>query len=768
MVKSSGIWALFLWVVLSGVLPSAFAQNQAACGRAVQDYRVALQSYEDGLFDPAIAGFEAYLTQCPQGDHASQTHYLLADIAFKQERFTQALTHAKAVIARVPHSPVRPHAFLLGAQSALHIHQPQQARTYLRELLASGAQGDIRAAALYWLGEVASRQQQYDDAQGWYHTLLREMPASPYTLQGHYALGWVARQRQDFPTALQAFTAFIQRAPSHALAPQARLARADLLRETGRLDEAAAAFQRLVQEGPATLRDEALFWSAELAYRLGRYDAAWSAYQRLLADYPKSPRRQEGRYGAGWTAVQLRRCVDAVSLWEEWLTQAQDDARAVDIRYQLGLCAIQDKRLPAARAYLQQVAEAAGDKKQRQDALVKLGTFAFREQNYAAAMQRYTRALTLADDDTTFRLHYLLGESSAALGEPERAQEHWQRALEGPSSLPFYAYALYRLGQLRLAERAWPEAITLLRRLWDDFPQFPERAAGALALGQAYRNARRCNEARPFYEALLQTPLQAEESRPLVQAQAMCLFEAGQHTDVVQLLAPLFSDAHAPLLSPHTLYALGQSYVELQRYAEATEPFTVLRQHFPHHPLRLAMAPRFAFVLEHIGQGAEALATWQDYLRHGTIPDDAERLRLSLHAGQLAFRETQWDNALTLLAPVRGAASPALAAQAMFWTAEVYLKQQHIELAQQVYQEILDQYRGQEHWQSLARLRLGTIYEQQHEWEQALRVYQALLDTAKDVELRAQARQRIEAIEAARVTPQTAPQTPAASMPAKG
>ena len=767
MVKSSGMWVVFLWVMLGSGLPPVLAQDQVACRRAVQDYRVALQSYEDGLFDPAIAGFEAYLKQCPHGEHASQAHYLLADIALKQERFTQALTHAKAVIARVPHSPVRPHAFLVGAQSALHIHQPQQARTYLRELLASGAQGEVRAVALYWLGEVASRQQQYDEAQRWYHTLLREMPASPYAVQGQYALGWVARQRQDFPTALQAFTAFIQSAPTHALVPQARLARADLLRETGELDKAAAAFQQLVQEGPATLRDEALFWSAELAYRLGRYDAAWTAYQRLLAGYPKSPRRQEGRYGAGWTAVQLQRCVDAVPLWEEWLTQAQDDARAVDIRYQLGLCALQGKRLPAARAYLQQVAEATGDNRQRQDALVKLGTLAFQAQNYTEAIQHYTRALTVADD-ATFRLHYLVGESYAALGELGQAREHWQRALDGPSSLPFYAYALYRLGQLRLAERAWPEAITLLRRLWEDFPQFPERTSGALALGQAYRNARRCDEARPFYVALLQTPLQVEESRPLVQAHAMCLFEAKQYADVVQLLGPLFSDAQAPLLLPRALYALGQSYVELQRYDEATEPLTVLRQHFPHHPLRLAMAPRFAFVLEHTGRGAEALATWQDYLRHGTIPDDAERLRLSLHAGQLAFRESQWDNALSLLAPVRGAASPALAAQAVFWTAEVYLKQQQIELAQQVYQELLDQFREQEHLQGLARLRLGTIYEQQHEWEQALQVYQALLDTAEEAALLTQARQRIKAIEAARVGPKTAPQTPAASMPAKG
>ena len=89
MVKSSGMLVVFLWVMLSGVRSPVLAQAQAACGRAVQNYRVALQSYEDGLFDPAIAEFEAYLTQCPHGEHASQAHYLLADIALKQKLSTK-------------------------------------------------------------------------------------------------------------------------------------------------------------------------------------------------------------------------------------------------------------------------------------------------------------------------------------------------------------------------------------------------------------------------------------------------------------------------------------------------------------------------------------------------------------------------------------------------------------------------------------------------------------------------------------------------------
>jgi TolA-binding protein len=128
--------------------------------------------------------------------------------------------------------------------------------------------------------------------------------------------------------------------------------------------------------------------------------------------------------------------------------------------------------------------------------------------------------------------------------------------------------------------------------------------------------------------------------------------------------------------------------------------------------------------------------------------------------GRLAVQQEQWETALIFLAPARGAEASAIAAEALFWSGEVYLHQQRWELAQQVYQELLDRYPGEFHWTALTRLRLGTIYEQQQDWEQALRAYHTLLETTTETEVVATARRRIMAIEAGRTTPQRVPTTP--------
>jgi tetratricopeptide (TPR) repeat protein len=217
------------------------------------------------------------------------------------------------------------------------------------------------------------------------------------------------------------------------------------------------------------------------------------------------------------------------------------------------------------------------------------------------------------------------------------------------------------------------------------------------------------------------------------------------------------------VLDASLLYTLGQAYMQLQQFHEALEPFARLQQHFPGSPLVTAMAPRFAFALEQENRRAEALAVWQAYFQHGTIADETERQRLQLHVGRLALQQGQWDVALAFLAPARSAPMPAMAAESLFWSGEVYLQQQQWELAQQIYQELLDRYRAESHWTALAHLRLGTLYEKQQEWEQALQAYQASLATTTDAEVAASARRRIAAIAAGRVTPHKAPAAPSGS-----
>jgi tetratricopeptide (TPR) repeat protein len=758
-IVSSSMLPILLGLLL--IADDCQGQAQTDCTTALQDYHVALRSYEDGLLSPAMAGFETYLRQCPETAQAPQAHYLLGEILFKRQRFADALSHATRVISSTAEPTLHQHALLLAAQACLQLGQADKAQTYLQRVLSSGALTKTLPAALYWLGEIAFQHQRYDEARKYYQRLLKEQPTGPYVAQAQYSLGWLYRQLGDTAAALQAFSTFLTLAPSHEFASQARFARAALLRETKQLTEAAEAFQKLAQEAPASLQDEALFWWAETAYELGQYIEARMAYQRLVTAHPQSTRVNASLYGWGWTEVQQGQCAAAVHPWETLLQHDPPVPQAPDVHYQLGLCYLQLKQPAAAQRHLQQVINTSTDSAQHYDALLKLATLAFQQGEHPEALQLYTQALAAASPEDVFRIHYLLGESYGVLGQQVEALEQWRYVLTGPPTLPLRAQALYRIGSTYMAQKAWQQAIPVLRQLWEEFPQFAARPAVAAQLAQAYSHTQQCAEALSLYETLNTVVSQARQRQAALGAHAWCLFTLGRYADVIQLFAPLAPDALATA-EPEVLYALGQAYIQQQQYHAALAPLMLLRQRFPDNAFTMQAGLPLAVALEQVGQREEALVVWKTYLWHAAGPGEEEQAQVHLHVGRLAFKAGQLGEALDFLAPARQASSIAIAAEALFWSGEAYFRQQQWDLALQLYQELIDKYAAEGAWSALAHLRLGTIYEQQQDWERALQAYKALLTATTDVEVLANVRRRIAAIEAGQVlTPQTssAPQS---------
>jgi tetratricopeptide (TPR) repeat protein len=376
---------------------------------------------------------------------------------------------------------------------------------------------------------------------------------------------------------------------------------------------------------------------------------------------------------------------------------------------------------------------------------------AFAQQEYDAAIRLYTRALSLASQEEVSRLQYLLGEAYAALGKDDQALEHWRQVHRGPQTSALYAQALYRISSHYVQQQAWEKALPLLRQLWDSFPEFPERAAVAMQLVQAYSATKQCSDALEVYEALIANMSAPGEQRLSRIAKALCLFELGRPLEVIETLSPLVGDTASAPVQPRELYMLGQAHMQLHQYDQAREVFSLLHQRFPFDALTAAAEPSLAFVLEHAGRQGEALAVWRTYLRREEGRNQQHLSQFQLHAGRLAFKEGQFAEALDYLAPVRESALGPLAAEALFWSAEAYFRQQQWDLAHQVYQELLDRHSAEQQWSALARLRLGMIYEQQKEWERALHAYQILLTLTTDAEVIANAQQRIAAIEAGRV-----------------
>ena len=749
-------------LLLIGLLrPAGAKATDAVCQQALKDYRVALQSYQDGFYDPAFAGFEAYLLQCPLGDYVGQAHYLLAEMLSQQSNCNKALPHVQEALVQPLNSALRPHVLFLGARCALQLKRSDLAQTYLQDTVVSDAPAEIKAPAFYWLGELAFQQQRYDESKRYYAWSLQAAPEGAYAAHAHYSLGFIAQQEGDIDAALQAFDAFLQLAPDQPLAARVRFTQADLWRQSGQLKKAASAFKMLSQTLSGAMREESLFRWAELAYELENYREAQTAYQQLIQAFPQSQYVSASLYGLGWSALRQDQCQTAVTPWEQFVALPSDSVtpgQMHEVYYHLGICYIELQDHARARQHLRQVTLAGEDTMEKREAVTKVAALAYQTGDFDEAIAFYTRALTTAEDRRAPHLHFLLGESYQAKGEVERAITHWHEALKGSQERPFYAVALDRLGRAYLAKRDWEQAISMLRRLWDEFPDFPERLAVAQGLAQAYSQLNECETALPWYAFLEASAPGQVALHGLRHSHAACLFATARYEDVVALLTPLLAPGQTDPIDPTLLYTLGQAHMELQQFEAAIVPFTRLQTEFPEHPLRDAMLPRLAYAFEQVKRPGDALDTWQAHVQSGAELDATTRLRLQLHMGRLALQVKRFEDAITLLPQMREISVPAMAAETLFWRAEAYYALQQLDAAKQQYQELLERH-GDGHWSAAARLRLGTVYEQQQEWDLALETYRMLRDTATDAEMIANAKRRIAAIESGlmRSRPQTPP-----------
>ncbi len=782
-IQPSGRWRSIgvLWVVVAGLLlngmPSPIhAQVQApdaVCQLALKDYRVAFQSYQDGLFDPAFEGFESYILHCPLGPYVGQAHYLLAEMLAAQSQCGKALPHIKEALAQSLAPALRPHVLFLGARCALQLKRSPLARTYLLDTVVSEAPSEVKAPAFFWLGELAFQQKDDDNAKRNYEWALREAPQGPYAAHAHYALGFIAQRGGDVPAALQAFDAFIDLAPNHPQANQVRFTRADLLRQHGQLQAAMADFKTLSKALAGGMQEESLFRWAELAYELKRYGEAQTAYQQLIQAFPQSERLSASLYGLGWSALRQGQCETATPPWERLIQLRPNgfaSAQVLEVHYHLGLCYLELGDAANARQHLRQAARSGEDSMEQREAIVKLAALAYQSGDFEEAISFYQRVLTTAEDDRVSHVHFLLGESYQALGKGDLATTHWQQMLTtGSPDLPFYPQALDRLGRAALLQRDWEQAITMLHRLWEGFPDFPQRSAAALGLAQAYGQSNQCEAALPFYAFLTSSEQEVTALQALRHSHAACLFSLARYPEVVALLAPLLESASPGSIDPSLLYTLGQAYMGLAQFEAAIQPFSQLQTLYPEHPLRQSMLPRLAYAYEQTDQPNEALAVWQSHIQQGIRIDETARLRLQLHMGRLALQARRFDDALTLLPETHEMAVADLAVETAFWRAEVHYEQQQWDVAEQQYRELLNHHETG-HWGVSARLRLGTVYERQQEWDLALETYRKLRDKATDAEMIANAERRIAAIEAGlvRQRPQTPPPSAVTPKASKG
>ncbi len=467
---------------------------------------------------------------------------------------------------------------------------------------------DIAGTSLYLIAvaHAAERDQPIEKTEGILRDLLEQYPGCSCERDALYLLGELAEVRGDFVDAITIYDRIVDNYPGVSEL-RARNRRIHSLLSVGRLSDARDelnAFDRVVAGrtqmdtvAPEVMlvQGEARLLRGELDMLERNYPAAEAAFLPLI--HPESLLRRPALLGLGATYQAAGHNDSALALYQQILAEDSTDQVRMKAEFNTAVALRQIGRGDDADQRLHDIV--SGDRAHllSDRALVELGIAAYEKQRYAEAdslisvAARTARTRRLAVEAYTLLGAVRLGSNDAvaAIAAFEAADSlsgHVGKGAETGGLLGEGAEARLLRGVTLARVHRSPEAISVLNRFLDDYPEHGATDQALYWLGESYYQSG--------------------------------LFKAAVDAD--NLLLEQHADSR---FAVDALYSKGWAELRLGHYDRAEAAFNQLGKAFPVSAYAVESGLRRGDALYLMGRFDEAFDAYHAALENGPSPDEA-------------------------------------------------------------------------------------------------------------------------------------------------
>jgi TolA-binding protein len=309
-------------LALSLIVTPIFAQNT----KENADFKLALNLYNDGLFDLAAEQLRQFIAAYPTTSQGVDGRFYLGLAQMKLKQYEDARTtfqsfalayqdHPRAPEAwwnagecfaavrntreaalafeRVkvfhPKSTLAAKALVQSGKYFVLAGQPEDARRVLRIVLQEYGSSDAVLTARTRLGELYFAEGNLEQARNELQRVVDGDPSPEAKAQALLILGNIARTTGNSDQATKLFQEIIEDHPQSSASRAARVSLAKLLSARGRDREALDNLKKALEaKGPvdSALQRDALVDAGDASAALGEYSAAARYYNAFIAAYP--------------------------------------------------------------------------------------------------------------------------------------------------------------------------------------------------------------------------------------------------------------------------------------------------------------------------------------------------------------------------------------------------------------------------------------------------------------------------------------------------
>ncbi len=565
--------------------------------------------YARGLWDVALKEYQTYLATSPAGTNAmlDAVQYRMGECWRSLGKLVEAESAYSRAYTDFPGGEYHFRAGLRRAELMEQSGRGAEQIELLESMLKNRPAPEIGAACRYALGSALVKAGRRDDAACSYEAVLREYPGT--SMVGYAALALAALRQGDAGQEAgleKLYLAAVSNASSARVGAEAWFQLGDYYFRSKRYEQSARAYESLARRYPADERvPESRLQLAWAYYHARLYADALKACEDFLAGAEAAKRKPEWLYLKANAERQLARNAEAVATYAVLLTQHPQAEMADYAAYERSLT------------------------------LYKMGDFS----NAVSEAKALTPTPRIRKD-----VLWLLGESSAAIGDDAAAMQYYRLvATEYPAS-DFGADALYRLGHLMQKQGQLLQAAEIFSQVGADYPRHDMAAQALFAAASCYGRAKQNESAVAAWARLIEKYPDSRFVEESLYQKAMVEVFLRRDDQARESLAGLLRRFPSTRFLADAQFWMGVLLEERGKLEEAEQAFRKSLAARPGAELQGKGQFRLALVLQRVGRVEEAAGILQALIgtpvRIQFTPELLEWLA-EYHLGRKAYEATE-------------------------------------------------------------------------------------------------------------------------------
>ncbi len=437
------------WMIVAASL--MLTAPMAAAEEADQDFAAVQRAFLQEDFARVSALSATFITQHPQAAETPQVWLWMIFSLDRQQRAHEALRELDQLKRRLrPDAPHWPELLFWEGDISRRALQMTRGRLAFQQLLSRYPNSTWSPQAQLGLGMIDVQQQAYEQAARHFRAVAEQQAGTSVGADAQLFEGLCRLRLAQYDQAIAIFEPLIGRLPDKVDVAQAAFYLGESYSGLGKYQEAIPAYERgLTASDRPPWGPLAHFGIGWAHYRLGQWENAVKSFDRYLK-YKVREHRVEALFAQGSCLVQLGREQDALSRFNEIVTEAPEHALACESALALSDVHRRREEFGPAKTVLHGLLRPGLTPECRAQVNMRLGTIALAEGNTAQANTVFQ--LAASDGEPAVQQVALsgLGDIHMYLGQLPEARRFYDQAIAKAAQPPITAYAMFQVGRIYL------------------------------------------------------------------------------------------------------------------------------------------------------------------------------------------------------------------------------------------------------------------------------------------------------------------------------